>query len=260
MPILSFFVVLSSSLGLVVKQPGAANPLMPTVNHDKEAGSGYSPGSPLFRKQEEAQTAAKNGTGAATPAAKATPAATTTTIAGGAQSTSAGTSARSAVHAFLGNLIYVILVLVIAYIYKRYKKETDSSTQEPSEGGSFTFGLFDVQGCQTDTQLCLCSFCCPCIRWAETMSSEKVNFLRFWTAMALVLGLHLLSGPTAGLAALVSLGGAIFFRQRLRDQFGHDPKTAKTIILDILTWCCCPLCAIAQEAREVEHCKPRKVA
>lgn len=229
---------------------------MPTVKHEKEAGSGYQAGSPLFAKQQ-AQNTTKDANATVPSAAPAAPAPVATTVASG--------TARShqILHTLIANMLYVLLVLTAAYVYRRYKTEQSKVEIPASEGMWFTHGLFDFHGFTEDTGICISACFCPGIRWADTVSMTKINLLKFWIALLIMLALAVLHVPTAGASGLVMLGVGVYFRQKLREAFGHDAKTPKTVALDCLTWCCCPCCAIVQEAREVENCqlteKPRPI-
>lgn len=225
---------------------------MHTVRHDKDAGEGYQHGSPLYSKQ---QTLKSMGDGQSTtvlsPAAEPPVVKATN---GMAQHT----------NLLLTCMVYIVLLVSVAYIYKQVRKPQPRLLTAPYPGERFTFGFFDPLGFQ-DWSICLMACCCPAIRWAETVSDDKVQYMTFWAALFLVLGLgisifvlgfyvlgHVELAPVICLI-FVLLG--IYFRQRLRLTFGHNPYVLRSVAIDILSWCCCPCCAIVQEAREVTYCQ-----
>lgn len=56
----------------------------------------------------------------------------------------------------------------------------------------------------------------------------------------------------------VTIALGVFYRQKLRAIFGHEPISVKTMGLDILSWWCCQCCVISQEAKEVERVLPAR--
>lgn len=104
----------------------------------------------------------------------------------------------------------------------------------------------------TEKQICLCSCCCPCIRWADTIS--MLGLMRFWSAFFIFLiisYLHEISGGSlVWWLALVLL--CTYERQQIRKIFGMPRGTFGTIAADCCCYCWCLPCTIAQEARHVE--------
>eukprot|EP00929_Paragymnodinium_shiwhaense_P118498 TRINITY_DN9040_c0_g2_i1.p1 TRINITY_DN9040_c0_g2~~TRINITY_DN9040_c0_g2_i1.p1 ORF type:complete len:818 (+),score=91.61 TRINITY_DN9040_c0_g2_i1:338-2791(+) len=168
----------------------------------------------------------------------------------------------------LGNLSYILLMCLIAYCYRG--KKGIPPQEYPYQGDEFTHGFC---ACCEDVgeggDICLCGWCCPGVRWAQTVSHPKVNFLAFWPALLIFMILAVLSGCvstayksaregvewTAIFGYLLLLLG-VYHRQKLRAVFGHSPGTLKTVFLDLLAWHCCPCCAIIQEAKEVDYVLP----
>jgi len=111
------------------------------------------------------------------------------------------------------------------------------------------FGLFDsVSG--EDWEVCVCSWFCTPVRFAETVDDEKLRLLEYWPAL---LGSALcwsLLGP------LFFVPMAVYYRQRLRASFGLERGTAKTYLEDGCAWCFCSCCAALQEARQVMYIDP----
>jgi len=203
---------------------------VPTITHEKEAGSGYAEGSPLFARQEETAKLKNN------------------------KDNKVGwRSWLSAVKYKLGgDFVYILLVLLIAFLYRRHKSVSLVHQVHGFEGDSFTYGFFDIPGCIAEWKITVMAFFCPAIRWADNVSEDKVPMLKFWAALLLFLILTIMGPWTAGIASVVLALVGMYFRQRLRFYFGHGPRTLKTLGLDALAWFCCPCCAIVQEAREVE--------
>jgi len=219
---------LTSAKHMEIVPPGS----MPKIEHEKEPGNGYSPGSPLYAKQQ-------------------------------AQSTS-GKVAASKGYILGGVLLQIFLLILCAALYRACKRQDDMETKtRPWKGQDFTYPLCACNFAE-DWGICLMSLCCPLIRWADTISAEQVQLLPFWAAVFLVIGLYvvifLISMYIIGLEwailfdlVLIVLG--VHYRQKLRLHFGHDPYTASTMCQDCLIWCFCTCCAVVQEAREVEKCK-----
>lgn len=149
------------------------------------------------------------------------------------------------------HLLFVVLVCILAWLYRSYGKAQYSRTTMPSQGDAFAYPLLSVRGIGQDWPICFMAFCCPVIRWADTMSMAPL--LPFWAALGLMVLLACLQPATGGLISLLSVLVAVYFRQRLRRIYNHGPFTPKNMVLDCLTWSFCCWCAIVQEAREVEH-------
>lgn len=225
---------------------------MKTLNHDKDAGEGYQPGSPLYSKQ---QSLRRQHGDAATSAGSAAPTGHVKPL----------TSQDK--RALLWFIIeHVLFVLLFAALYRRCKPPPRDLFQlkAPSGNEHFTYGFCDCH-CSEDWAICLFAACCPLIRWADTVNGNtRFQLLPYWAAilmwLSIEVGLLLLGVFVHGaefvtpLAVIFALIG-IYYRQKLRAVFGHDPYTARTVCLDTMAWCCCPCCAIVQEAREVENCQ-----
>jgi Cys-rich protein (TIGR01571 family) len=230
--------VIKAGIGSITAVADADMP-MPTVSHKKDAGDGYSASSPLYEKQEAIKRFMET--------AKADEEVTTSTL--------IETATRHWAFALSSTLIYIILVLIVAALYRKHKPESRQAEFEPAEGGSFTFGILECANLKQDwLHICLLSCCCPAIRWADTISAVKVGIMPFWPALILALSLFLLGPITAGLTTAAFSLIAIFVRQRLRLYFEHEPNKPTTLVLDCFAWCCCfQCCALIQEAREVEY-------
>merc|ERR1719291_284767 len=133
------------------------------------------------------------------------------------------------------HLLFVVLVCILAWLYRSYGKAQYSRTTIPSQGDAFAYPLFSVKGIGQDWPICLMAFCCPAIRWADTMSMAPL--LPFWAALGLMLMLTCLQPTTGGLISILSVlvaaapparrGRAgsrrVARRRRLRAAAGHGP-------------------------------------
>jgi len=152
---------------------------------------------------------------------------------------------------WIGFLSYACFGLFFGYLYfqARFKYgKTFSPMPEPGvlpRPGGFSF---DLCSCLSDPKLCVIGFCCPCMRWADTLDQHGV--LSYWPAFIAMFGLNLLYPYTKVLSfiAVVVLGA--FCRQKLRNRFEITNWTWRTVFSDVMIWLCCQPCAIIQEARE----------
>jgi len=152
---------------------------------------------------------------------------------------------------FFSALCFVGLVLLVAYWYhneKKFPPSVDGEASTTLEDGAFKYGIFS---CFDDLNTCLLSWCCPMIRWADTL--RMMGFMQFWAALGLYLGLRVLDIIAMGCASLVLLAICIYYRQKLRERFGMPHGNCGSIFEDCLTYMCCALCAITQEARQAEE-------
>eukprot|EP00929_Paragymnodinium_shiwhaense_P041970 TRINITY_DN217_c0_g1_i1.p1 TRINITY_DN217_c0_g1~~TRINITY_DN217_c0_g1_i1.p1 ORF type:complete len:381 (-),score=89.84 TRINITY_DN217_c0_g1_i1:112-1254(-) len=213
--------------------------------------------------KEEATKAEKAPSTPPAKAAEPAPVPATTTPAAAAAAPSAQDLIEpkmSIKDVLMSSLPYILLVCAVAYWHHQRKKVVPPQKMG-HEGDEFTHGFCDIMDRSEAGNICLWSFCCPAIRWAETASDSKVNFLSFWPALLVFIGLSTLAAAcrNTGHALLGAVVGTLFLytvvthRQKLRGIFGHSPGTVKSVLLDTLAWACCPCCAIIQEAREVEY-------
>lgn len=153
-------------------------------------------------------------------------------------------------HVVLNLVIYLSAVFIAMGLYFMCFRQRDVFSEQ-----EFRFGLCDCFG---DVRVCLCGLCCPAIRWADTVSTEKGGFLVFGAAFfvfcAVLGGLSLLClYPLAGGVAwfaFATLG--MYYRQQIRQKYDLENDTAPSYIEDFCVWCCCAFCALCQEARQVD--------
>lgn len=162
----------------------------------------------------------------------------------------------------LGIVVGAILCLVImtspcvfAYKYKQKvtdKRESMVDFRMPETPTVHGFRA-PLCGCFSDWSIFWHTFCCSTARTADTHHAAHTE--KFWTVFALWT-----LAPLAGSMLMGSLGSAIagvlmamFMtgkRAALRTKFGIAPAS---FFEDCMLWWCCPLCVVAQEAREVDN-------
>jgi len=158
-------------------------------------------------------------------------------------------------------VIQMAMVFGAAWILKRYGSgclpQESTPDYDPEVGRAvFAYGLFDEKECWSeDLMLCILSCCCPGIQWADNVSKPKVGiFSSFWVALMLsALMSYELNALTHGVSFMFWVGIAVYARQKLREKYALQSGSMMTLAQDICIWCCCVRCAVAQEARQVEH-------
>lgn len=157
----------------------------------------------------------------------------------------------------LGIGIYLLQVLIAAVLYVAYLKHSYPKL-EPDDllAERFQFSLMDVRHLQRDAQICVCAWFCCGIRWADTVSSQSVKYLRFWQALLIFELLFVCQGITLGVTGLVWLTLVVIGRQKIREKYGIVAWTLPNLLGDVLVWALCAPCAVAQEARQVELVEP----
>eukprot|EP00448_Togula_jolla_P038382 CAMPEP_0170624078 /NCGR_PEP_ID=MMETSP0224-20130122/30039_1 /TAXON_ID=285029 /ORGANISM="Togula jolla, Strain CCCM 725" /LENGTH=234 /DNA_ID=CAMNT_0010950573 /DNA_START=329 /DNA_END=1033 /DNA_ORIENTATION=- len=148
-----------------------------------------------------------------------------------------------------GFAFWVILVLVAAALYQKYKASLPvdlKKAQAKSSEEGFLHGPFS---CLDDPEVSVWSLCCGGVRWADNM--QAVGTFSFWVAIAIYLGVAFADVLTGGVF-IWGLVAALFtyYRQDLRSKFGLK-SDRETILKDFALWCCCAPCAIAQETRHI---------
>jgi len=155
---------------------------------------------------------------------------------------------------FSSLLLWCILSALVAYFYSNRKEKPGSVDSEKRNEGvevfqEWKYGLFS---CLEDSEITLCSLCCPAIRWAMTLSYVP-GMLSFWVAFFIYVCVELLGGLTAGTIGWICLALlCTAYRQELRQKFNMEQQGGMTYVTDAMTYFCCTCCAIAQEARQVE--------
>jgi len=107
---------------------------------------------------------------------------------------------------------------------------------------------FSIVGCLGAPSVCVMGFCCPVMRWADSM--DRYGFLSYWVAFLAFLLLTSLYSYTWGVAYGVVVAMGVFYRQQLRKSRDIENGTLRSVICDVLAWSICQPCAIIQEARQ----------
>lgn len=157
-------------------------------------------------------------------------------------------------YSLLWGVVFLIFTCVVALVYLRLKEAPRPELVEQQlETHGFQFGIFDTTKCSFG--LCFLSFCCCPLRWADTVSQEKLKIISFWPALLLVASLIAFGNIPylGGILSLVLLGVVMYFRQSIRSHYGIDRGTCMTLAEDCLCYTFCAPCLVAQEARQVEY-------
>lgn len=148
---------------------------------------------------------------------------------------------------------YMVTTCLVAILYRECMKRGKPQLEE-GHGDLFSHGLFDTnECCGRDLQLCLCSWCCTWIRWADTASDSKVGFLEFYPAAFITALLMSVSTITYGVSGLILVLVVVLCRAHIRRAYGLHSGTWDVLCRDCCVWLFCAPCAAAQEARQVEY-------
>jgi len=158
----------------------------------------------------------------------------------------AGTTFASAVSTFF---VTAIIILVAAVIYKKTMAMPARDMEKYSEtndfkGQDFKHGVFS---CFEEPKLCLCTFCCWGIPWADTM--DVVGLIGFWVGLTICIGTIFLDTLTGGISWFFMAAVFTYFRQQIRKQFEMKNETTD-LAIDYALWLCCPCCSVVQQARQ----------
>jgi len=167
-------------------------------------------------------------------------------------------------------VVWFIMYAIIAAFYFTYvrwhveeltrdkKRHTIAKHDDDGEGNlrHFSSSLFH---CNKQLKITFWSFCCPGIRWSDTM--DKLGIHRFWKGFWIMTALYCLSFlPIASVfCQLTVVMYMTYHRQELRQAFDFEEQGGATWVTDCFSYMCCMCCAVAQEARHtrlaciVEH-------
>mmetsp|Transcript_25973 Transcript_25973/g.41769 ORF Transcript_25973/g.41769 Transcript_25973/m.41769 type:complete len:377 (-) Transcript_25973:122-1252(-) len=146
-------------------------------------------------------------------------------------------------------LTYVIMAFLLYLCCFRYPPERlpFEDIEDPLETMSrHHFGCFRTP-C-----ICCCSFFCPILQWADNM--KLAHILEILPAICMFAACGLFNSLTL---TGIMIDGAftalliIYYRQKIRERFGLKSWTVENCLIDFLYVCCCPCCAVAQEAQAV---------
>lgn len=110
-------------------------------------------------------------------------------------------------------------------------------------------------GCLEDMRSCLWTFVCPCITWADNVST--LDLMGFWSALGMMT-VMMVAYSLTGYVILMALSAMVWthFRQRMRQMFDMEGQyECAYYSFDCLLYFACMPCAIAQEARHLELAK-----
>merc|ERR1719199_209193 len=82
------------------------------------------------------------------------------------------------------------------------------------------------------------------------------GFLRMWIGLALFFICSLLNCLVLGGVVCTGVCTScliVFYRQRIREKLGLKSFTRTNCVFDLVYVCCCPWCAISQEAQVVRY-------
>lgn len=156
-------------------------------------------------------------------------------------------------------LAYVLFVCVVAFFYYRQKPVKEALLPEAEEMVGLDDWKYGLCECCSEPSICLWACCCPAIRWADTLG--MTGLISFWLAFSIYVGIDFVGGFAGEalfwmLLAIICAG----YRQELRIKFGMRRRGGLTYVEDCLLYCCCWLCVMTQEARQVEEaCKMSSV-
>jgi len=224
-------------------EPLNATP-MQTMAHQKIAGGGYQLGSPLYDEQQSqiwiewAEQLDKR-------------------------------TKRNCAEQFIGALVSLCITGLFGYLYFSYIRPNDLAPLTRTSANidvkrnqpHFSHGLCDTaECCGADRCMCFFAWCCPSVRWADTLSEDKAKLLSFWPALLIFAVLNNLRGVVCyQISAIVGLSllvAVVYTRQQIRKRYQLEHGTCGTVCFDCLTWCCCSPCAIVQEARQAQLLSP----
>lgn len=171
----------------------------------------------------------------------------------GYSTSSAGTVSwtRTVLYACVSWSIYLVLaVLIWKCCYPGTPLKVGDKSVVESPAFTIKYGHFL---CFQDPTICLCACFCPGLRWADTMN--LIGFLQ----MGIGLSTFFFCGLLNGLAFTTAIYGPftllliLYYRHKLRAQFGLPSFSCGSCLVDFMYILFCPWCAIAQEARAVRH-------
>eukprot|EP00929_Paragymnodinium_shiwhaense_P115306 TRINITY_DN84064_c0_g1_i1.p1 TRINITY_DN84064_c0_g1~~TRINITY_DN84064_c0_g1_i1.p1 ORF type:complete len:349 (+),score=78.48 TRINITY_DN84064_c0_g1_i1:117-1163(+) len=149
-------------------------------------------------------------------------------------------------------VIYLLTTLLFAAIYRSIKSDSPKLPHDEVHMEIFQYNLLDCHEISRDFPICCYACFCPSIRWADTVSNASIGLINYLPAVLLFAILSAASGLTLGVTGFILVGVGVYSRQKLRRAYGIEADTFGSIVRDIAAWLCCPCCAIAQEARQVE--------
>jgi len=167
---------------------------------------------------------------------------------------------RYAMNGFMSVLVWAVLILLLGVFYhhgKLHPPKLDPEgvnvslhDRERLDRRRWRFGLCE---CMEVPSLCLFSFCCAPLRWADTM--RMAGFLNFFAALAIAVGLAVLGSFSLGMGFFALVGVCVHYRRRMRAKYDIHSHFcgSSSELTDVLAYLFCPWCSIVQEARQMEE-------
>jgi len=152
---------------------------------------------------------------------------------------------------FAGWLAYIVAGFCLAFMYTKARSRNPKMFTPEVHRDKFHNPkdfAFHIFGCLGSPNICVMGFCCPCLRWADTM--DQRGLLPYWKAFCAFFLLSVLHCYTWGISSLLVVALGVFYRQKLRASHEIESGSPMSIATDALLWLCCSPCAIIQEARE----------
>eukprot|EP00747_Dinoflagellata_sp_TGD_P167722 gnl/TRDRNA2_/TRDRNA2_192678_c0_seq1.p1 gnl/TRDRNA2_/TRDRNA2_192678_c0~~gnl/TRDRNA2_/TRDRNA2_192678_c0_seq1.p1 ORF type:complete len:332 (+),score=38.80 gnl/TRDRNA2_/TRDRNA2_192678_c0_seq1:50-1045(+) len=148
--------------------------------------------------------------------------------------------------------VWLTLVLITAIIY-RYCKVYP--LVNPADVGQrdlrFADWRYGLLGCTGNFPICMWSFFCPAIRWADTM--DMVSLMYFWLGLlcfVAVIYVGFIVGVLLIFIFFLALGLTVA-RSQFRAKL-HMEVSVYTYAVDFSQYCFCLCCAVAQDAQQIE--------
>lgn len=154
------------------------------------------------------------------------------------------------VYVFVSGL-WVIITASFAYLYHKNKEISQRDPTAMLNIEEFREFKHGICSCFGAPDICLLSYLCPGIRWAQSI--YVMGFVGFWVALALFIGLDFLGTITGEVFVYIALAIILaYWRQEMRLAFNMRRQGGVTYVEDCMLYFWCLCCTVTQEARQVE--------
>mmetsp|Transcript_29215 Transcript_29215/g.67259 ORF Transcript_29215/g.67259 Transcript_29215/m.67259 type:complete len:273 (-) Transcript_29215:87-905(-) len=147
-------------------------------------------------------------------------------------------------------LFWALVSLITAIAYRDQKKwptkQQAAGNPTTAEMKEWSDGIFNCFG---NLEICLCSWCCCPIRFADNVSHIE-GLYPFWPTFSLMLALASLSYFVPAWILMYVIGA--YIRQKIRAKFGMANGTCMSVTCDCCLYTWCWVCAVSQESRHLE--------
>lgn len=145
-------------------------------------------------------------------------------------------------------ILWIPFGVLGALLFKMLKVDRPAKKEECKDE-DLTKWSSEWYECHQNIPDCIWACCCPCVIWADNM--YLLGEMRFWVGFALFLTVMVINTAAGGVFMWCLLTILFtYYRGKIRDRFGMPKETLDTA-KDCGLWCCCSVCAIAQEARHI---------